>query len=123
MKTVLVVEDNEDNLELIVVILQSAGYQTMTAMTGLLGLEMALTKKPDFILLDIQLPDISGEEVLTKLRATDDGKNIPLIALTSYAMAGDRERLMAAGCDGYIDKPIDPTMIISQIEKILDDLA
>ncbi|MBF0552242.1 MAG: response regulator, partial [Deltaproteobacteria bacterium] len=74
---------------------------------------------PDFIILDIQLPDIDGIEVLKQLRASEAGKYIPVIAMTSYAMTGDREKIMRAGCTGYIEKPIDPTRVIDQIRKIL----
>jgi CheY-like chemotaxis protein len=118
--TALIIEDNEDNCVLMTQLLHSAGYQTLVAETGLDGLEMTLAEKPDFILLDIQLPDIEGTEVLQRLREREEGRNIPVIAVTSYAMAGDRERLLAAGCNGYIEKPIDPMRIIAQIKDILE---
>jgi two-component system, cell cycle response regulator DivK len=122
MSTALVIEDNEDNIIVITQLLQNAGYQTLNAMTGNDGLEMARANQPDFILLDIQLPDMSGLEVLKKLRAMEVGKNIPVIAVTSYAMIGDAKRLLDAGCNGYIEKPIDPMRIISQIKKMLDEM-
>jgi two-component system, cell cycle response regulator DivK len=122
MSTALVIEDNEDNIIVITQLLQNAGYQTLNAMTGKDGLEMVHANQPDFILLDIQLPDMSGLEVLKKLRAIEEGKNLPVIAVTSYAMIGDAKRLLDAGCNGYIEKPIDPMRIIAQIEKILDEL-
>ncbi|MEJ1355003.1 MAG: response regulator [Candidatus Sedimenticola sp. (ex Thyasira tokunagai)] len=118
MTTALVIEDNEDNMVLITRLLKSAGYQTLEAMTGLAGLELAIAEQPDFILLDIQLPDIEGTEVVSRLRTTTEGKDIPVIAVTSYAMAGDRERLLAAGCSGYIEKPINPMLVIDQIKRI-----
>jgi CheY-like chemotaxis protein len=120
MKTALVIEDNEDNMELITFILQGGGYDTLWAETGLKGVDMALDGTPDFILLDIQLPDISGFEVLNRIRASEGGMEIPIIAVTSYAMAGDRERLITAGCDGYIEKPIDPARFINQVQTILE---
>ncbi len=80
---------------------------------------MALKQRPDFIILDIQLPDIDGMEVLRRIRASEIGDSIPVIAVTSFAMAGDRERLLAAGCDDYIEKPIDPQRVISQIRRII----
>ncbi len=117
----LVVEDNEDNMVLITMLLKNAGYESIWADTGLKGVQLALEQEPDFVLLDIQLPDIDGTEVLKRIRALDAGvAKIPIIAMTSYAMAGDREKLLAAGCDGYIEKPIDPMRVISQIRTILE---
>jgi CheY-like chemotaxis protein len=120
MATALVIEDNEDNLELIRFILECAGYQVQHAPTGLEGVRHALTIPPDFILLDIQLPDIEGTEVLRRIREKEAGKNVPIIAVTSYAMSGDRETLIAAGCNGYIEKPIDPRTVVQQIREVLD---
>lgn len=119
MQTALVIEDNENNLELIRFILETAGYAVHHAATGLDGVRQALTIPPDFILLDIQLPDIEGTEVLRRIRAKEAGKTIPIIAVTSYAMSGDRERLLAAGCNGYIEKPIDPRTVVEQIREAL----
>jgi two-component system cell cycle response regulator DivK len=119
MKTALIIEDNDNNLELIRFILEQAGYKTRFAMSGLEGVQQALTIPPDFIILDIQLPDINGLEVLKRIRAHTVGKDVPIIAMTSYAMAGDRERLLREGCTAYIEKPIDPTRVIEQIEEAL----
>lgn len=121
MKTVLVIEDNADNTELITFILHKKNYKTMHAELGLTGVDMALQKNPDIILLDIQLPDIDGYEVLRRIRAEDAGQTVPIIAVTSYAMTGDRQRLMAAGCTGYIEKPIDPLIVVDQIERIIGE--
>jgi len=121
MKTALIIEDNPDNMILICRLLEKAGYGTLKAVNGQEGFEAALREKPDFILLDIQLPDIEGTEVLKKIRASEIGTAIPVIAVTSYAMSGDRDRLMAAGCDGYIEKPIDPLLVIEQIQGILGE--
>ncbi len=118
MKTALIIEDNPDNMVLITRFLEKFGYRTLQAVTGMEGFEMALQKRPDFILLDIQLPDIEGTEVLRKIRGSEIGNTIPVIAMTSYAMSGDREKLLSAGCDGYIEKPIDPERIISQIRRL-----
>ena len=121
-QTALVVEDNEDNMVLITMLLQNAGYKTIWADTGLKGVQMALEQEPDFIILDIQLPDIDGTEVLKRIRALDaDVARIPIIAVTSYAMSGDREKLLASGCDGYIEKPIKPNLIINQIRAIVGE--
>ena len=119
MKTALVIEDNENNMELITFILKSAGYSTIGAETGQEGLRLARTQKPDFIILDIQLPDIEGTEVLKQLRAEGSIQDTPVIAVTSYAMAGDRERMLSAGCDGYIEKPIDPEKVVEYIKSIV----
>lgn len=121
MKTALIIEDNHDNMVLITRLLEKSGYITLQAMTGLEGFEMARQKRPDFIILDIQLPDIEGTEVLKKIRHSEIGNSIPVIAMTSYAMSGDREKLLSAGCDGYIEKPIDPALVISQIKSLIGE--
>jgi len=116
----LVIEDNEDNMVLITMLLQNAGYETLWAETGEQGVQLVLQQKPDFVLLDIQLPDIDGTEVLRRIRAMDSEiSKLPVIAVTSYAMSGDRGRLLAAGCDGYIEKPIDPMQVIKQIRAVI----
>lgn len=121
MKTGLVIEDNEDNMMLITRLLKKAGYAALWAPTGGEGLEMALRSQPDFILLDIQLPDIDGTEVLRRLRDSETGKNIPVIVVTSYAMSGDRERFLAAGATAYLEKPIDPFRVIEQIQSVIGE--
>ena len=121
MKTALVIEDIEDNMVLIVRVLEKAGYRVLQARTGKEGIDEAGKKNPDFIILDIQLPDMDGTEVVHVLRENDQTMKIPVIAMTSFAMAGDRERLLAAGCNGYIEKPIDPARVVKQIENIVGD--
>jgi CheY-like chemotaxis protein len=123
MKKGLVIEDNENNMVLITRLLEKSGYQTLWADKGMQGVEMALEHKPDFIILDIQLPDIDGMEVLTKIRNSEIGHTIPVIAITSFAMAGDREKFLAAGCDEYIEKPIDPQRVIAQIRRVIGDIS
>ena len=123
MKTALIIEDNPDNMVLITRLLKKSGYRTLQAVTGMEGFEMALQERPDFIILDIQLPDIEGTEVLRKIRSSEIGVGIPVIAMTSYAMSGDREKLLSAGCDGYIEKPIDPERVISQIRRLTGETA
>ena len=120
MTVTLIIEDNENNLELIRFILEQANYKIRYAMTGLEGVKQALTIPPDFIVLDIQLPDINGLEVLKRIRAHPVGQDIPIIAMTSYAMSGDRERLLMPGCTSYIEKPIDPMLVIQQIEQAIN---
>ena len=119
MKTGLVIEDNEDNMMLITRLLKKAGYDALWAPTGGQGLEMAQTDQPDFILLDIQLPDIDGTEVLHRLRSEEVGKDYPVIVVTSYAMAGDREKFLAAGANAYLEKPIDPLRVTDQIRNVV----
>lgn len=119
MKHALIIEDNADNLVLITRLLKNAGYRTTSATDGRSGYDAAVAALPDFILLDIQLPDMHGTEVLRMLRETPETKDITIIAVTSYAMSGDREDLLKQGCDGYIEKPIDPDQIIQQIEEIV----
>lgn len=120
VQTALIIEDNENNMELITFILEAHGYHTLRATTGGQGISLALSDQPDFILLDIQLPDMDGADVLKAIRATAAGRDLPIIAVTSYAMSGDRERLLAAGCNGYIEKPIDPLLVINQVQGILE---
>ncbi len=108
---------------LITRLLEKSGYRTLQATSGMQGLEMALRQRPDFIILDIQLPDIDGIEVLHKIRNSEIGNSIPVIAMTSFAMAGDRERLLKAGCNEYIEKPIDPQRVISQIRSVIGDIS
>lgn len=119
MKKVLVVEDNENNLYLITFILEKAGYQVVAAKTGEAGVEMALAERPDLILMDIQLPGIDGLETTRRIRASKVDGDVPIIALTSYALVGDREQVMSAGCTGYIEKPINPETIMAEIGKYL----
>ncbi|OPX64103.1 MULTISPECIES: response regulator [unclassified Methanoregula] len=119
MTTVLVIEDNEKNRYLMSFILRGAGYTVIEAVTGEEGVRTALRDHPDLILMDIQLPGIDGYETTRQIRASPGGATIPVIALTSYAMTGDRERALAAGCTGYIEKPINPDTILDEIRKFV----
>ena len=119
MKRVLVVEDNADNFELIRFILVHSGYEVIGAASGELGVELALREWPDFILMDINLPGIDGLEATRRIRAAETAEPVPIIAVTSYAMRGDMEQIMAAGCNGYFEKPIDPMRIMDDIHAIL----
>jgi len=120
-KTVLVVEDNEDNMALISFILEKTGYRVLKATRGEQGVALAIQHLPDFIILDIQLPDIDGLEVARRIRASPADGLIPIIAMTSYAMLGDREALLAAGCNGYIEKPIEAGRVVRQIRAIIGE--
>ena len=117
MKKILVVEDNENNLYLIRYILEKNGYEVIIAINGIDGVEMATHAKPDLVIMDIQLPDIDGHEATRRIRAA--GSELPIIALTSYALAGDKEKALAAGCTGYLTKPINPETIVSEIKNYL----
>ena len=121
MSRVLIIEDNENNMELISFILNANGYETIQAFDGYSGIEKARTEQPDFIILDIQLPDILGTEVIVELRKNEESKEIPVIAMTSFAMSGDKERLLNAGCNGYIEKPIDPELVMEQIREVVGE--
>ena len=118
MTRALIIEDNQNNMELMSFILESNGHSVLKAYTGRDGVTMALNEHPDYILLDIQLPDIMGTEVLRLIRSEKAGANVPIIAVTSFAMAGDEQRLIDAGCTGYIEKPINPVNIMEQIKRI-----
>jgi len=122
MDTVLIIEDNLDNMLLISDILEINGYKLVKAETGSQGVDMAIKTLPDFIVLDIQLPDFDGYEVLHHIRNNEKTKRIPVIAMTSYAMTGDRGRLLNAGCDGYVEKPIDPSIVMKQIRQALGEI-
>lgn len=104
--TILYVEDNPLNLRLVRKILISLGYTMLEAMDGMSGLELALDKRPDLILMDVNLPDIDGLEITGRLKREPQTAHIPIVALTANAMHGDRERCLAAGCDGYLAKPV-----------------
>ena len=119
MKKILVVEDNMDNMYLIDFMLSTRGYAVLPAWSGREGVEMAIRERPDLILMDIQLPDMDGLEATRQIRASPVDGSIPIVALTSYALTGDRQRALAAGCSGYIEKPIDPDQFLNQIQNFL----
>jgi two-component system, cell cycle response regulator DivK len=106
MATVLVVEDNPANMTLATFLLKSAGYAVLSATDAEAGLALARTKQPDLVLMDIQLPGMDGLEACAILKKSEATRDIPVIALTALAMKGDEERIRAAGCDGYIAKPL-----------------
>jgi len=120
-RTVLVIEDQEQNLYLMRYMLEARGYRVVAARDGREGIAAARAETPDVILLDIQLPTMSGHEVARVLRGDPSLSATPVIAVTSYAMPGDREEVMAAGCTGYIEKPIDPDTFIDQMEEYMSE--
>jgi len=113
---ILVIEDNEQNLYLVRFILEKSGYRVHAAMDGQTGIDLADVLKPDLILLDIQLPVMDGYDVARNLRSNPQISSIPIVAVTSHAMVGDRDKAMEAGCNGYIEKPINPETFISEVE-------
>lgn len=118
---ILVVEDNQFNLELIVNILQVRGYEICTATTGKEAIELAKKELPDLILMDIQLPVIDGYEATRKIKEDPKCKRIPIVAITSYAMKEDKEKILESGCDGYIVKPIDTRELPKTVAKFLQN--
>ncbi|MEX0738887.1 MAG: response regulator [Pseudohongiella sp.] len=120
-KTILLIEDNEQNRYLTTFLLERHGYKVISAADGMRGLELARNEAPAIILLDIQLPTMDGYAVAQALRAFDHLSQVPIVAVTSYAMVGDREKTLSAGCNGYIEKPINPDTFVSEIEQFLPD--
>ncbi|MBZ0263194.1 response regulator [bacterium] len=120
MSTILVIEDNDNNLYLTRYILEHNGFNVIDAQNGIDGVKKAFNEKPDIIIMDIQLPDINGYEATKRIRESEIDGGIPIIALTSYAMTGDREKALEAGCTGYIEKPINPETFLSEISKFLN---
>ncbi len=119
-KKVLIVEDNELNMKLFHDLLDSQGYETLQTREGLEALSIAREHRPDLILMDIQLPEISGLEVTKWLKEDEDLASIPVVAVTAFAMKGDEERIRQGGCEAYISKPISVTGFLDTIRRLLD---
>ena len=117
---VLVIEDNEQNLYLTTFLLQAHGYEVVQARDGQEGIEVANQVRPTLILLDIQLPVMDGYAVAEALRSNPNLVDTPIVAVTSYAMTGDKERTLEAGCTGYIEKPINPDTFMTEVNRYLD---
>jgi two-component system cell cycle response regulator DivK len=117
--TLLIIEDNEQNYYMMRFLLEKNGFTVIGAGTGREGIEKALMYKPQAILLDIQLPEMDGYAVASELKKHAEISNVPIIAVTSYAMVGDRERILAAGATGYIEKPINPETFVGEIRGYL----
>lgn len=116
---ILVIEDNAPNLELMTYLITAFGHMPLTAANGVAGLEVARRERPDLIVCDIQLPGMDGYEVARHLKSDPQLLSVPLVAVTAYAMVGDREKVLAAGFDGYIPKPIAPGGFVHQLEGFL----
>ena len=116
-KCVLIVEDNELNKKLFRDLLEANGYKTLHTTDGLEVMNIARDKRPDLILMDIQLPEVSGLEITSWLKNDAELKSIPVVALTAFAMKGDEEKILAGGCEGYISKPISVPTFLSTVKK------
>jgi two-component system cell cycle response regulator DivK len=120
-KTVMIVEDNELNMKLFNDLLEAKGYRTVKTKNGLEALDLARAEKPDLILMDIQLPEVSGLEVTRWLKDDDQLHTIPVIAVTAFAMKGDEERIRQGGCEAYISKPISVVKFLETLHAYLGD--
>jgi CheY-like chemotaxis protein len=118
-RVILIVEDDPKNLKLIRDLLQIRGYTALEATDGKQGVDMARAKMPDLILMDIQMPVMDGFEAISILKADPVTKSIPIIALTAFAMQGDREKCMDAGCNDYITKPLDTRAFVTKVKEYL----
>lgn len=121
MKRILLIEDNPTNVYLTRFILEAHGHGVIVANDGTTGVALALSERPDLIIMDIQLPDINGLEATKQIRASEIGDSIPIVAMTSYAMTRDRRKALAVGCTGHMQKPINPDTFVSEIEQYLID--
>ena len=120
-KTILIIEDNEQNMYMLSYLLTQSNYTIIKAYNGLDGLRLAHENNPEIILIDIQLPDMDGYEICNKLRHNGLPKDTTIIAVTSYAMGGDRDKAIEAGADGYLEKPINPETFVIDMEKIVNE--
>lgn len=123
MPKILIVEDNEDNRDSLSRRLQRRGFEVITAVDGKVGLVMAQAEKPDLILMDMNMPELDGWEATRQLKALEGVRDIPVLALTAHALAGDRERALQVGCADYHTKPVDFARLLAQIESILQNRA
>lgn len=120
-KTVLVVEDNELNMKLFHDLLEASGYNIVETRNGLEAMDLARSHRPDLILMDIQLPEVSGLEVTKWLKEDEELRSIPVIAVTAFAMKGDEERIRQGGCEAYLSKPISVTKFLETVKVYLGD--
>jgi two-component system cell cycle response regulator DivK len=119
MPKILIVEDNEENRDALSRRLQHRGFEIVMAADGKAGVAMAQTEKPDLVLMDMNMPELDGWEATRRIRAAPETQTLPVIALTSHAMAGDRDRALEAGCADYHTKPVDFPKLLTQIEALL----
>ena len=123
VKSVLIVEDNELNMKLFHDLLHAHGYETIQTRHGLDAIELARKYHPDLILMDIQLPEISGLEVTRWLKEDEELRDIPVVAVTAYAMKGDEERIRSGGCEAYVSKPISVALFLETVRKFIGEAA
>ena len=119
-QTILIVEDNELNMKLFRDLLEAQGYNVLQTRDGMQALDLARAERPDLIVMDIQLPQVSGLEVTKWIKADDDLKHIPVVAVTAFAMKGDEEKIREGGCEAYGAKPISVNDFLATIRKFLD---
>ena len=122
-KTVLIVEDNELNMKLFSDLLEASGYATLQTRSGVEAVELTRRHHPDLILMDIQLPEVSGLEVMQWIKDDQDLRQIPIIAITAFAMKGDEEKIRQAGCEAYLSKPISVVKFLETVRHYLSDPA
>lgn len=120
-KTILIVEDNELNMKLFNDLLEAHGYKTVQTRSGTEALELARSHKPDLILMDIQLPEVSGLQVTQWIKGDQSLRHIPVIAVTAYAMKGDEEKIRAGGCEAYLSKPISIVKFLETVRAYLGE--
>jgi len=118
-KTILVVEDHEDNRRIMRDLLMSSGYEVIEAVTGEEGVTAAETYRPDLILMDVQLPGLNGYEATRRIKANPDLQKVPIIVVTSYALSGDDVKAFEAGCDAYVTKPYSPRELLARVHEFL----
>jgi two-component system cell cycle response regulator DivK len=122
-KKVLIVEDNDLNMKLFRDLLEAHGYETLESRDGVEALKVARSERPDLILMDIQLPEVSGLEVAKWIKEDANLRSIPIIAVTAFAMKGDEEKIREGGCEGYLSKPISLTSFLETVERHLAQAA
>jgi len=116
---ILIVDDNEDNRQILLDLLGAADYDLVSALSGLEAVELAAAHVPDLILMDIQLPGIDGHEATRRIKARPELAHIPVIAVTSYALSGDEQKALDAGCDDYVTKPFSPRELLAKVRATL----
>jgi CheY-like chemotaxis protein len=116
---ILLVEDNEDNQDIYRTMLEHFGYDVIAAADGEEGVRLAKERRPDLILMDVSIPLLDGWEATRILKADEATRHIPIIALTAHALATDRAKATAVGCDGYLSKPVEPRLVVQEVEKLL----
>jgi two-component system, cell cycle response regulator DivK len=121
MKKVLIIEDNENNLYMMRFIIAKLGHEVFEARDGGAGVALAMKIRPDLILMDIQLPVLDGYSATRRIRQDDTLKDVPIIAVTSYAMLGDKEKAIESGCTAYVEKPINPAFFINVLKEYLSE--